>query len=509
MFSAHISPDFQLFPTDWSVLVPEGSMARFLSDIIDGLNLKALLDTYSAEGHPGYNPVMMLKTVIFGYLHNIFSTRELEEAIRRDIQLLWLTGLQFPDHTTISRFKSRCSPIIKDIFSQLTMELARRGEIDLQGDLYIDGTTVRSASCRYRIVWRRNSERLGALADEAIQEGMRSLLDQIDNGINQDIGPARKEKYTPEEARSIAKAIGDSADRRGVKGLRGKLRKVTEACDRKERHDRDLKACGERAGMSPTDPECGIMKAKEDGYKADATPNYNVQAATQNQYVTNYGAYDTSSDKAVSLGFTDQCIQENGVKPSSVVEDAGYGGEEQYVTLEGKGIEAVVKYRDFDRQLSMHNRGESITDREGFRLTEDGEGIYCPAMKRLRIVGTENRANKSGFGTVVTFFTCEQCGECPLAASCKLQKNKSHVIERTLEALRQERKAFERLTKPENLEKLRRRSLEPEPVFGNLKHNKGYKRVRHYGKAKVEMDLGLVFMSMNIAKLYRKLNKTA
>lgn len=71
MISAHIPPDFQLFPTDWSVLVPEGCLARFLSTVIEGLDLRPLIDTYSKEGRCAYNPVIMLKAVIFGYMHHI------------------------------------------------------------------------------------------------------------------------------------------------------------------------------------------------------------------------------------------------------------------------------------------------------------------------------------------------------------------------------------------------------------------------------------------------------
>ncbi|WP_300848387.1 transposase, partial [uncultured Duncaniella sp.] len=58
-------------------------------------------------------------------------------------------------------------------------------------------------------------------------------------------------------------------------------------------------------------------------------------------------------------------------------------------------------------------------------------------------------------------------------------------------------------------ERLRRRSLEPEPVFGQLKHNHGYTRFRHFGKSKVKMDLGFELMALNILKLHRNMKKSA
>lgn len=82
-------------------------------------------------------------------------------------------------------------------------------------------------------------------------------------------------------------------------------------------------------------------------------------------------------------------------------------------------------------------------------------------------------------------------------------------MRRKLGNIREERKAKDRLDKPANQEKLKRRYLEPEPVFGQLKHNHGYTRFRHFGKAGVTMDLGFVFMALNIMKLHKKMRKSA
>lgn len=178
-----------------------------------------------------------------------------------------------------------------------------RGEIRLSEDLYIDGSTIRSRAARRKIRWRSSHERFSALADEAIQEAVGGLLDQIENGDsgedNERQGHA--ERYTPEEARRIANEIERRAQKEGLKKTRGKIKAVRDACDRKEAHDKVLDQCGGRCGIAPADPDCGIMHAKEDGYDGKATPNYNIQAATQNQYVTNFEVYDTPRTKTLPL----------------------------------------------------------------------------------------------------------------------------------------------------------------------------------------------------------------
>lgn len=161
---------------------------------------------------------------------------------------------------------------------------------------------------------------------------------------------ARPCQIYKEEAREIADRIEEKAKKEGLKNVRGKITAIRKACDRKDAHDKTLEQCADRCGVAPTDPECGIMHAKEDGYEGMATPNYNVQIATQNQYVTNYGAYDSADDKSINMDFVDTCVEENGVKPSGVVEDAGYGCEEVYVGLEQRQIEAIVKYPNYDAE---------------------------------------------------------------------------------------------------------------------------------------------------------------
>lgn len=511
MYKSYIPNDTLLFPPNLGDFIPADAPVRLISEIVDLMDLKEIHDSYSkaSDGQPPYHPAMLLKVVLFGYMNNIFSTRGLESAMTRDAHLIWLSSYQFPDHTTISRFKTRCMPHIKVIFTRLVIILAERGEIKLTEDLYIDGTTIRSRAARRRIKWRSNAEKFGASADADIQEGVKALLEQVENGDREDDNNAGHVTYTKEEAREIADRIERRAQKEGLKKVRGKITAIRNACDRKEAHDKTLEQCAGRCGVAPTDPDCGIMHAKEDGYEGMATPNYNVQIATQNQYVTNYGAYDSAEDKSIAMDFVDTCVDENGVKPSAVVEDAGYGCEEVYVGLEERQIEAVVKYPNYDAESNRRPVKPGQYDKLGFRLSPDESTLICPAGHLMRVVRTEETYTRSGFRSDSTVMTCDYCDGCPFKDMCILTKSKRGEIHRKLGNIREERKAKARLDLPANQEKLKRRSLEPEPVFGQLKHNHGYTRFRHFGKAKVTMDLGFVFMALNILKLYRNMKKSA
>lgn len=424
MYKSYIPNDNLLFPPNLGDFIPADAPARLISDIVDRLDLTEIHDSYSraSDDQPPYHPAMLLKTVLFGYMNNIFSTRSLEAAMLRDAHLIWLSSYQFPDHTTISRFKTCCMPYIKIIFSRLVQILVERGEIELTKELYIDGTTIRSRAARRRIKWRSNAEKFASSADADIQEGVRSLLEQVESGDTADDNSTGHVTYTKEEAREIADRIEQKAREEGLRKVRGRITAIRKACDRKDTHDKTLGQCAGRCGVAPTDPDYGIMHAKEDGYDGMATPNYNVQIATQNRYVTNYGAYDSAEDKSIAMDFVDICVEENGVKPSAVVEDAGYGCEEVYVGLEQRQIEAVVKYPGYDAESGRRQVKEGQYDRFGFRLSPDERTLICPAGHVMRVVRTEEAYTRSGFRSDSTVMTCDHCGRCPFREKCILTK---------------------------------------------------------------------------------------
>ena len=507
MFRPYISNETVLFPECIGDFIPQDSPVRFISDIIDRMNLGELIESYgkSDEGNKPYNPVMLLKVTIYGYFNNVFSTRGLEDVMTRDLHMIWLSSKQFPDHCTISRFKTRCLPYIKDLFAQLVRILVEKGEITLSKELYIDGTTIRSRAARRRIKWRSNAEKFSVLAEAELQEALRDLMSQAEEGAENQATVNTHVDLTPQDAILLAEEIESKMAGNPKKGIKTKIKRVRDAAQRKQAHDRTLRACKGRCGVAPTDPDCGIMHAKEDGYAGQPTPNYNVQIATQNQYVTNYDVFDNAADKATALDFVETCVEENGVKPEAVVEDAGYGCEEVYVGLARMQIEAVVKYQNYDRQRKSGKIADGSYHKDRFRLSPDGNGLLCPADRELRTVKVETSVSHRGFKSDVTRFTCDHCQGCRFYEKCDLSNSADKIISRKMGNLREERKAMERLGKPLNRERLRRRCLEPEPVFGQLKHNHGYTRFRHFSKPKVRMDLGFELMALNLLKLYRNM----
>jgi len=84
-----------------------GTLVKIVSHIVDGLDLMSLIHKYKPGGTSSYHPKMLLKVLVYGYLCNIYSSRKLEQALKDNINFMWLSGMSQPDHNTVNRFRSQ------------------------------------------------------------------------------------------------------------------------------------------------------------------------------------------------------------------------------------------------------------------------------------------------------------------------------------------------------------------------------------------------------------------
>lgn len=156
-----------------------------MSGIIDSLDITGLLETYKSFGCPAYHPRMLLKVVFYAYMNNIYSCRKIEDALRYHVHYMWLSGSQTPSFSTINRFGSEhMKDAVNKLFSQVVTLLVDMGQITLE-EQYIDGTKIESAANKYTFVWKKAVEKNKARLEEKI----RTILLQIDEGIAQDNAP--------------------------------------------------------------------------------------------------------------------------------------------------------------------------------------------------------------------------------------------------------------------------------------------------------------------------------
>src|ERR1700676_1261365 len=126
-----------LFPVTLEELIPDDHVCRVIDAFVARLDM-ADLGFERAEaaetGRPGYGPRDLLKLYLYGYLHQIRSSRRLEAECRRNVELMWLLGRLYPDHKSIAEFRRLHSEAVTAAGAEL-VQFARsvgliRGEWD-------------------------------------------------------------------------------------------------------------------------------------------------------------------------------------------------------------------------------------------------------------------------------------------------------------------------------------------------------------------------------------------
>ena len=159
-----------VLPLNFEILIPENDSVRLLNEILEGLSYKNLDNAYSPNGRKSaLNPRIMFKILIYAYMNNIYSSRKIEQACKRDINFMWLlNGSKAPDHSTISRFrKDYLSDTIEDLFYQLVEYLKQNNEIEYE-NLFIDGTKLEANANKYTFVWKK-----------AVSKNMTKMYDKM------------------------------------------------------------------------------------------------------------------------------------------------------------------------------------------------------------------------------------------------------------------------------------------------------------------------------------------
>jgi transposase len=183
-----------LFPESLDDYVAEDNPVRVVDVFVDELDLLGLgfyRAAPHATGRPGYQPSMLLKLYIYGYLNRVQSSRRLEREAGRNVELMWLTGRLAPDHKTIADFRKDYGRAIRKVCVQF-VSLCR--QIDLFADVCvaIDGSKFKAVNARDKNFTRAKMRRRMA----HIEESAARYLRQLDSVDRQEPSQARTTKTT-------------------------------------------------------------------------------------------------------------------------------------------------------------------------------------------------------------------------------------------------------------------------------------------------------------------------
>jgi len=462
MFKKYDQNQQFLLPLRLESFIPEDHIARILNDIIEAVDTTAIESTYSENGSPAYHPKLMLKILLYGYMINIRSSRDIQKMISTDTAFMYLTAMQHPDFRTICRFRSNHLDSIKDIFVQIVTVCKEMGMLGA-GKVSIDGTKVKA-----------NASVRQSKDAKAFDKEIAKLREEIDKILDESIEIDKKEdeKYGDSTPYEMPKELVNKTKR---------LEKIQAA--KKKLEEKKLKK------INVTDNDAKIMKHKGGSKK----PSYNGQVAVDDieQVIVAADLVDEEND----VHQMDLMIQHIhaivGYKPTIVLADAGYFSYDNVELLTREGIDAYIP----DNFFEVEKRGKSKRFRKSiFRYDEDKDCYYCPAAIVMSFKVIQKRSDKPD----LKLYGCEFCSQCVLKNACT--KSESRTISRDPRAHLLENMRAKLRTKT-GKELYQERMYTVESVFGQMKQNRGFREFLLRGKEKVKVEFLMMCIAHNIGKI--------
>lgn len=359
----HYNTNQTTLPLEIASVLPQDHIVFTIEKVINDLEDDCFSSFYHDFGRPSYHPKMLLSALLFAYSQGIFSGRKIEKLMVENLAMHYLTGQLVVSYRTINRFRvaEGMRDLLQDLFVEFSVRLKMEEFVSLDC-LYIDGTKIEANANKYSFVWKKATDKFSLKLQESIRQ---SFQEEIAPLIEEAIVLDQEEPISSEQLDDFVAILekelektNQEIEQQPVKGAdeRKKKRRKLRKAIRKVRDDFSVRAkkyenYGEtfegRNSFSKTDTDATFMRMKDDHMmNGQLKPGYNLQIATENQFVLHYDVFPNAADVNTLLPFLESYPHEL----KTIVADAGYGSEENLVTLNELEVSHFIKYALFDKE---------------------------------------------------------------------------------------------------------------------------------------------------------------
>jgi len=456
-----------LLPPNIEEFIPEGHLARVISEIVDTFDTRKIEERYSYQGQKSYHPKILIKLWVYGYATGTLSGRKIAMKCETDTAYMYLSSMYRPDFRTINDFRKDNIKNFERYFVAV-IKLCRELGMASIGTIALDGTKIRgnasSKEMRDKVMY---SQWLKEVEDQL------ATLNQQADAVN----VTEEQVLTNERGDEIPKEI------RQKETLRKKIQQAIE-----ELKDRD----GERTNL--TDKDVRLIKSA-----GQIKPNYNCQGAvTRDGIIVAAYVSNNASDKEQLTPLISQAEMNTGTQVENILADSGYSSYANYEWLEQQQKTAYIPDQDYEHREEL--KAEPY-DKSNFIYDPQKDSYTCPQGKELvldKIVFHKTRKQK------VRIYKGTQCLNCPVKSDCTSAKARQ-INQDIREPLRE--KARKILDSPQGKLIYRQRMNMIEPIWGNIKFNKKITMFQLRGLTKVNGEWMLIAIGNNIQKLKARKEK--
>ena len=380
-----------LLPPSVDEWLPEKHLARFVVEVIDGMDLRAMSGSYRGSGSASYHPRMLLGILVYGYATGIFSSRKLERATYDSVAFRFIAANDHPDHDTIATFRQRFLKQIEGLFVQVLLLAREMGMLKL-GTLGIDGTKIHANASRHSALSYEHAGKIEAQLKAEVAE----LMAKAEAADKADIPDGMS---IPDELARREDRLQKIAEARTKIEARGKERFAREQAEHEAKlaaREAKTAATGKKPSGKPprpptqgplltdqinlTDEESRIMPTSSGGFEQ----SYNAQAAvdTETMLVVAPNVSQAPNDKREITPILDkvQALPEGLGQVSTLLGDTGYFSAANVKACEAQGIEPM---------LSMKRESHHIPVLQRFAPDAPAPETDDPVVKMAHRLGTK------------------------------------------------------------------------------------------------------------------------
>jgi transposase len=444
-----------LFPPSLHDWLPEGHLARFLLDVVSALDLSAIYTSYQEKdgrGQAAYAPEMMVRLLLYGYARGVYSSRKIETRTFEDVAFRYLSGDQHPDHATIAEFRKRHLEALSGLFTQALLLCSEAGLVKL-GHVSIDGTKIKANASKHKAMSYKHMNETEARLKQEI-DALLAAAEKTDAEEDAQYGKDRHGDELPAELQRRESRLRKIGAAKAVLEQEAKEKASQQRAEAEqklaEREEQERRTGKKKRGRKPELPDPEQAKPDDTAQRnfTDAESRIMPDGANKGSFVQGYNAQiavDSASQVIVAAEVTQETNDKKQLLPMIALIAANLEQKPEKVSADtGYFSEANVT-------------DESVKDVD----------LYVATGRDKHGDAVETSSDPP-----------------PPGASPK-------------EAMR------EKLRTEAGRTVYKMRKAIVEPVFGQIKEQRGFRRFSLRGKENVSCEWKLVCAVSNLLKLFR------
>ena len=440
---------------DW---LPEKHLARFLVDVVDSLDLGAIYDSYEEKdgrGQAAYAPEMMVRLLLYGYCTGICSSREMEAKTYEDVGFRYLAADEHPDHSTLAEFRKRHLQALAGLFLQ-ALQLCQKAGLVKLGHVAIDGSKIQANASKHK-----------AMSYERMSEGEKKLQAEVEALLQR------------------AEAVDAAEDAKYGRGQRGD----------------ELPA-----ELARRESRLAKIRAAKAELEAEAKERAEEKKAAAEAKIAQRREQEASTGKKLG-GREPQVPDPEQAEPEPTAQRNFTDGESR-IMPDGSHKGSFVQ--GYNAQIAVDGQAQVIVAAEVTQETNDKKQL----LPMLEQVEQNVRAQPQAVSADNGYWNAKQVGDARVqaidlhVATGKQKHGKSPEPAdgeppESAEATSLLEQMKQKLQTEAGKDLYRMRKAIVEPVFGQIKEWRGFRRFSLRGLQKVRAEWKLICLTHNLLKLFR------